>query len=58
MTNRNEMTWGDVFEQVANEPAPMTPAEVCAAHFSVLREILAAGAGKPLAHADLFDVAA
>lgn len=51
---RNEMTWGDVFDAVANEAPRMTPAEVCAAHFVALREVLAEG-GKPLATADLFD---
>jgi len=34
------LTWSDAFEQIAAQPAPLTPAEVCAAHFAVLREVL------------------
>lgn len=55
MKDRTELTWGDVFDAVAEakaEPA-MTTRETCAALFGILREALAEQR-EPLNTADLF----
>lgn len=49
----DQLTWGDVFEQVANPAPALTSGEVCAALFGMLREVLTETAA-PLAEADLF----
>lgn len=56
MTNRKDLTWGDVFEDVAAASRPTEDrAALAAAHFATLREVLAASAGKTLALSDLFE---
>jgi len=53
MTNRKELTWGDVFAEVAKPAPAMTTAETCAALFGMLREVLTE-THAPLTAADLF----
>jgi hypothetical protein len=48
------MTWGDAFEEATRlTPAPMTPAEFCAALFDTLRDVHADA--KALSWDDVFD---